>query len=73
MPSFTAMLKLPRKVVIIFALMLISINTRATVGLFGAFSLVKRLMRESFSATKTKHMFHEMGLKFKFSNILINA
>jgi hypothetical protein len=39
----------------------------------GAFSLVKRIMGESVSATKTEHMFHEVGLKFKFANILINA
>jgi hypothetical protein len=39
----------------------------------GAFSLVKRIMGESVSATKTENMFHEVGLKFKFANILINA
>jgi hypothetical protein len=39
----------------------------------GAFSLVKRITGESVSATKTENMFHEVGLKFKFANILINA
>jgi transposase-like protein len=39
----------------------------------GAFSLVKRIAGESVSATKTEYMFHEVGLKFKFANILINA
>ena len=38
-----------------------------------SFSLVKRIMGESVSATKTEHMFHEVGLKSKFANILINA
>ena len=35
----------------------------------GAFSLVKRIIGESVSATKPKYMFHEVGLKFKFANI----
>jgi hypothetical protein len=39
----------------------------------GAFSLVKRIMGESVSATKTEYMYHEVELKFKFANILINA
>jgi hypothetical protein len=39
----------------------------------GAFSLVKRITGELVSATKTENMFHEVGLKFKFANILINA
>jgi hypothetical protein len=39
----------------------------------GAFSLVKRMTGESVSATKKENMFHEVGLKFKFANILMNA
>jgi hypothetical protein len=39
----------------------------------GVFSLVKRIMGESVSATKPDLMIHEVGLKFKFVNILLNA
>jgi len=39
----------------------------------GTFSLVKRITGESVSATKREFMLHEVGLKFKFANILINA
>lgn len=39
----------------------------------GIFSLVKRITRESVSATKPEFMLHEVALKFKFANILINA
>lgn len=39
----------------------------------GVFSLVKRITGESVSATKPEHMLHEVALKFKFANILINA
>lgn len=39
----------------------------------GAFSLVKRITGESVSATKPEFMLHEVALKFKFANILINA
>jgi len=39
----------------------------------GVFSLVKRITGESISATKPELMLHEVALKFKFANILINA
>jgi hypothetical protein len=39
----------------------------------GIFSLVKRITGESVSATKPELMLHEVALKFKFANILINA
>ena len=39
----------------------------------GVFSLVRRIIGESVSAAKTEQMFHEVGLKFKFAKILINA
>jgi hypothetical protein len=39
----------------------------------GGFSHVKRTTGESASATKKESMFHEVKLKFKFANILINS
>jgi hypothetical protein len=38
-----------------------------------AFSLVIRIMGESVSATKIKHIFYKCGSKFKLTNILING